>query len=83
MLFISVMDVLNSLYTKAGELELLQPLSRRNPGQRISLYADDVALFIRSVEEEMGLTMEILHKFGEAPGLHCNLQKKLCHSYQM
>jgi len=75
MLFILVMDVLNSLFTKAGELELLQPLSRRNLGQRISLYTDDVAMSIRPVEEEMGLTLEILHKFGEASGLHCNLQK--------
>ena len=39
------------------------------------MYADDVSLFIWPVEEEMGLTMEILHNFGEASGLHCNLQK--------
>ena len=31
MLFILVMDVLNSLFAKAGELELLTPLVRRNP----------------------------------------------------
>ena len=39
------------------------------------MYADDVSLFIWPVVEEMGLTMEILHNFGEASGLHCNLQK--------
>lgn len=76
------MDVLNSLFTKAGELGLLQPLSWRNSGQRISLYADDAALFIRPVEDKMGLTMEILHNFGEASGLHCNLEKELRRSYQ-
>ena len=75
MLFILVMDVLNSLFSKAGEMGLLQPLSRRNPNQRISLYADDVALFIKPTEDEMNLTMEILGKFGEASGLHTNLQK--------
>ena len=31
MLFILVMDVLNSLFAKVGELELLTPLVRRNP----------------------------------------------------
>ncbi|KAG2611816.1 hypothetical protein PVAP13_4KG212210 [Panicum virgatum] len=41
------MDVLNSLFTKAEGLGLLQPFTRGNNGQRISLYADDVALFIR------------------------------------
>jgi hypothetical protein len=57
MLFILVMDVLNSIFVKAGDLELLQPLPRRIPTQRISLYADDVALFIRPVAAEMNLTM--------------------------
>jgi hypothetical protein len=36
--------------------------------QWISLYVDDVALFIHLVEEEMQLTMGILDKFGEALG---------------
>ena len=66
MLFILVMDVLNSLFTKAEELGLLQPFTRGNNGQRISLYADDVALFIRPVEDELILTMQILEVFGEA-----------------
>ena len=66
MLFILVMDVLNSLFTKAEELGLLQPFTRGNNGQWISLYTDDVALFIRPVEDEMILTMQILEVFGEA-----------------
>ena len=75
MLFILVMDVLNSLFTKAGDLELLQPLTQGNPGQRISLYADDIVLFIRPQEVEMNLTMSILDMFAEASGLQTNLQK--------
>ena len=75
MLFIIVMDVLNSLVTKAGEEGLLQPLSRRAAGQRISLYADDVALFIRPVEEELRITKGLLECFGAASGLHTNLNK--------
>jgi hypothetical protein len=75
MLFILVMDVLNSLFTKAEELGLLQPLTRGNIGQRISLYADDVALFIRPIEQELDLTIKILEIFGEASGLRTNFQK--------
>uniref|UniRef100_A0A0A8ZUL3 Reverse transcriptase domain-containing protein n=1 Tax=Arundo donax TaxID=35708 RepID=A0A0A8ZUL3_ARUDO len=75
MLFIIIMDVLNSLFIKAGDEGLLQPLSNRNIQQRISLYADDVVLFIRPTEEELQITKEILDCFGNASGLQTNLQK--------
>jgi len=75
MLFILVMDVLNSLFTKAEGLGLLQPFTRGSNGQRISLYADDVALFIRPAEDEMTLTTQILEVFGKASGLRTNFQK--------
>jgi hypothetical protein len=75
MLFILVMDILNSVFNKACEIGLLSPLSCRNPGQQISLYADDVAIFIRPVQEEMNLTIRIFEKFGEASGPRTNLQK--------
>jgi hypothetical protein len=75
MLFILAMDVLNSLFVKAQEEGLLQPLSTRVEGQRLSLYADDVALFIKPVEDELLLTRDILTIFGEAFGLETNLQK--------
>ena len=68
-LFILVMDVLNSIIVKGEEGGLLQPLSRRISGQRLSLFADDVALFIRPVEEELQVTKEILNAFGMASGL--------------
>lgn len=69
------MDVLNSMFTKACSLGLLQPLANRNAEQRISLYADDVALFIRPIEEEMNLTIRLLERFGDATGLYNNMQK--------
>ena len=75
MLFILVMDVLNSIIVKAEEDGLLQPLSRRISGQRLSLFADDVALFIRPVEEELQVTKEILNAFDMASGLQTNLSK--------
>ena len=73
MLFILVMDVLNSLFTKAESEGLLQPL--HSIGRRLSLYADDVALFIRPEPEDLQLTKSLLQIFGEASGLQTNLQK--------
>lgn len=46
MLFILVIDVLNSLFVKAKERNLLEPLSGQPHGQDVSLYADDVAFSI-------------------------------------
>jgi len=38
MMFIIVMDVLNRLFVRASDLDLLQPLSNRTAGQRLSLF---------------------------------------------
>lgn len=80
MLFILVMDILNSVFNKACEIGLLSPLSCRNPGQQISLYADDVAIFIRPVQEEMNLTIRIFEKLVKHQDLE-PICKKLCYSY--
>jgi hypothetical protein len=69
------MDVLNTLFVKAGADGLLQPLSQRVSGQRLSLYADDVVLFIKPVAEELHVTKEILNAFGLASGLQTNLHE--------
>ena len=42
---------------------------------RISIYADDVVLFLRPEAGDINLTMGILDLFGEATGLKTNLQK--------
>jgi len=47
MLFILVMDVLCHLIKKVADEQMLQPLARRALQHRISLYADDVVLFLR------------------------------------
>lgn len=60
---------------KAGGERLLQPLSQRVSGQHLSLYADDVALFIKPVEDELHITREILNVFGIVSGLQTNLHK--------
>lgn len=86
MLFILVMDVLNSslffandvlnsLIMKASEQGLLQPILARGGGQRILLYADEVVLFPKPCTTDLALVKEILRIFGEASGLVTNIRK--------
>jgi mannosylglycoprotein endo-beta-mannosidase len=75
MLFILVMDVLNWMVTRAEEEGLLQLLARRPIQHRISLYADDVALFLQPAAADITLTLRMLQLFGEATGLKTNVQK--------
>jgi hypothetical protein len=69
------MDVLGHLISKASREGLLLPLTARGLQHRISIYANDVAFFIRSVAGDINITMNILNLFGEASGLKTNLQK--------
>jgi hypothetical protein len=75
LLSILVMDVLNSLFTKADECGLLHPLAGRNISQRVSMFIDDVAVFVKPVSEDLEVVREILRGFGVASGLQTNLQK--------
>jgi hypothetical protein len=75
MLFILVMDVLSSLISKASEQGLLQPILRQGHGQRVSIYADDVVLFLKPRMEELFLVKEILKIFETASGLVTNVRK--------
>ena len=75
MLFILVMDVLGHMVAKAAADVLLQPLSSRALQHRISLYADDVVLFLRPEATDIAVIMNILQLFGDASGLKTNLQK--------
>ena len=43
--------------------------------QRLSLYIDDVALFVRPTEQNLVCVREILHAFGHASGLIVNYLK--------
>ena len=73
MLFILIMDVLGHMITKATSEGLLLPLSSRGLQHRISIYADDVAVFLRPESGDITTTMDILNLFGEASGLKTNL----------
>jgi hypothetical protein len=75
LLFIFVMDILNHLVSAAALEGLLQPLSSRSVQHRISLYADDMLLFLRPVAAELNMVIRILDLFGEATGLKANVQK--------
>ena len=75
MLFILVMDVLGHMISKAENEGLLLPLCRRNLHHRISIYADDVVMFIRPEADDIVVILDILNLFGEATGLKTNLQK--------
>jgi hypothetical protein len=74
MLFILAMDALGFMFAKAENDGLLQSLSIRTLHHRVSLYAD-VVLFLRPVEGDISITMNILDIFGEALGLRNNVQK--------
>ena len=75
MLFILVMDVLGFMINKAVEESLLQPLARRALPHRISIYADDVLIFLRPSAGDIDIILELLHLFGSASGLKTNVQK--------
>jgi hypothetical protein len=75
MLFILVMDVLGHLFIKAEEAGLLQQLAARRQLHRVSIYADDVALFLHPTVDEISITLDILQLFGSASGLKNNVQK--------
>jgi hypothetical protein len=51
------------------------PISSRRLQHRVSLYPDDVVLFIHPMTEDINMVSDILHLFGEASGLYNNKQK--------
>ena len=76
LLFVLVMEVLNALLHLADEQELLGKLHPRI-GERIFLYADDVAIFSSTEKQDLTLIRIILGIFGCASGLRMNPNK--CH----
>jgi hypothetical protein len=69
------MDTLNALIVKAAESGLLQPLSSRSIQHQISLYADDVVLFVRPIASDLNFVSQNLDLFGDATGLKTNINK--------
>jgi hypothetical protein len=71
------------MVAKASTEGLLQPLVTRALSHRISLYADDVVLFLRPTSSDIDLILDILQLFREASGLKTNLQKSNALSHPM
>ena len=63
------------MFTRATDAGLLQPLSRRPIQHKISLYDDDVALFLQPIAVDINLSLQLVHLFGDASGLQTNVQK--------
>jgi hypothetical protein len=60
MLFILVMDVLGHLMMAAEAEVLLQSLTSVFLNHRISIYVDDVALFLRPLSQDIRMVLDIL-----------------------
>lgn len=75
MLFILMMEPLQRFFSLADNRGLLTPLTRAGLNQRMSIFADDVMLFLKPVEGEMQLCMTILDIFPAASGLQANMAK--------
>jgi hypothetical protein len=75
MLFVAAMEALTMMIIKAVEDGLFGDLASISPMQRISVYADDVVLFLKPVHGELWAVKHILSLFGEASGLHVNFRK--------
>ena len=75
MLFILAMEPLQLMLKRATAEGLLSPICNRNARIRISLYADDAAIFLNPITEEVQVVENILRAFGCASGLVTNTDK--------
>lgn len=66
----------HNLLAVAESASLLHPVGgSRGIPHRLSLYADDAAVFLTPVASYLHVIKQILQLFGEASGLHTNLAK--------
>ncbi|KAK1685647.1 hypothetical protein QYE76_046495 [Lolium multiflorum] len=75
MMFLIDMEVLTKIIEKVVEAQLFSNLAGISPIQRLSVYADDVVVFLKPEVQELRALHEILRIFGEASGLHVNNRK--------
>jgi hypothetical protein len=75
LLFVLSMEVATLLIRRATEFVLFSPIGNCNVTQRISIYADNVVIFIKPTVQDMVAVREILDVFGEASGLRVNYRK--------
>ena len=75
MLFVIAMEALTALINKATDVGVLSSYNGISALQRLSIYADDVALFVKPSRQDLSVVHEILDVFGEASGLKVNYHK--------
>ena len=76
MLFVIVMEVLNLFLRWLERRGSLTPI-RGLDGRRVSLYADDLVLFVAPLEADLLVVRAALNIFGLASGLLTNLDKTM------
>ena len=77
MLFILTMEPLQRLFQRATTSGVLEPLAHTGMRQRLSIFADDVVVFIKPKSTELDICKNILEMFGEASGLRINMGKSV------
>jgi hypothetical protein len=76
MLFVLVMEVLNRLLRWVEQQGFLMPIVGLR-GSRVSLYADDLVMFVVPNERDLKTVKVVLCIFGLASGLFSNLEKSV------
>ncbi|CAM0954217.1 unnamed protein product [Alopecurus aequalis] len=80
-LFLLAIEPLQRIFQLATSRGLLSRLPLRNARLRTSLYADDAALFLNPVKQEVDNAQAILARFGLISGMKANFQK--CTAYKI
>jgi hypothetical protein len=75
MLFILAMEPLQRLFDQAASDGLLSPICSSAAKLRVSLYADDAAVFVQPTKEDVATVAETLELFGQVSGLLTNRSK--------
>lgn len=77
LLFVLVMEALNSMFKLADRQGLLSSLGSARFKERLYLYADDVVFFLCPNQQDLVMATTILKLFGSASGLCTNSSKCL------
>lgn len=81
LLFILAIDPLKAVLLKATDFGMLAQLNGRTAHLRTSLYANDVAMFVRPTVNDMRHLTQILHSFGEVTRFRINISKSQIASF--
>jgi hypothetical protein len=75
LLFILTMKMLNALFQCAGARALFASLRSSTIQHRVSLYTDDLILFIVPIKHDIRLVCAIMEVFTSTSSLHTNISK--------